>query len=172
MCVFIMIIIYRVPMLKYGLQGGGGSSETVNDWRDITCLEFDASPDPFQGSKGIYVKHTGVEIRHGGKCGSSAGPCAYFPFGRALLEMPYFAWNDFDRLSMSFWFRRSSTNGLKTLVNKYPEGECSGSTFDVGTKNRREMKVKVMDNQLGMFTSLIGVSFLANTPDILPGASL
>ena len=143
--------------LDGGIISNTGSSS--NDWRDITCITFDQTPDPFQGTKGIYVKHTGVTISSSAACASppGAGQCGYFPSGRALLEIPYFKWNDFHKFTLSFWFRRSLAQivGKQALINK---GSCVFSGFDVSSTNIFQVEVETTDESGTMMIKLLGVS--------------
>ena len=134
------------------------------DWRDITCITYDEVPDPFQGQKGIYIKHTGVEIASNTECGlnPSAGQCGYFPEGRAMMSIPYFSWSDFAKFSLNFWFRRQPNTAptYQTLINKYPDGMCANSAFEVASRDMQTVRGETLDGSGTMLIQLANVSYL------------
>ena len=75
----------------------------------VTCLTFDEGYDKLQGTNGVYVQSTNVEVVSA--CTVAGGNCGYFNASvNSFLSIPLFANNmdAYTAFSLSFFVKRTS----------------------------------------------------------------
>ena len=75
----------------------------------ITCITFDEGWNDLQGSKGVYVQSSNVEVIPA--CSTSGGNCGYFNATvESTMQLPIFAngMDSYNAFSVSFFVKRTA----------------------------------------------------------------
>ena len=87
----------------------------------VTCLTFDTGYNQLQGSNGVYVQSTNVEVVPA--CTVDGGNCGYFNASvGSNMQVPMFAngMDAYNAFSLSFFVKRQSgVAGVQVCIIKY-----------------------------------------------------